>query len=242
MKNKMIPKTNRIYIICICLLCILFLVSGCDRDNDDSDITGENPQREMNVFAYEGAQFVEYDRSQFIYTQESMQINLPDGLVNAHSFKYFDGRIYFASSMDIEQDGLYKRDDRIGAIDINDPSSIVFLESNQESSINEDVNVHYIINAMHVDNDGHIWIADLQSSFRFDILENENGESDEMHSFVDLGSISTLRMLDAAALEMLQTEITNLDSEMSMVFLSSLITDNMGNVYINNEIATWKHG
>jgi len=129
--NKFIRQLSAIVLI---TLSILIMVAGCSRDSDS-----RNPE--------------------FIYVSESILI--PQELGGISNLNYFDNKVYFTSNLQIyNDDHTITFSSAIYSINTDGTGLALLPEYKSPTALLPDALGGVIIDVMHIDRNGSIWVAE----------------------------------------------------------------------------------
>ncbi|MCL2821348.1 MAG: extracellular solute-binding protein [Oscillospiraceae bacterium] len=159
-------------------------------------------------------------------------INLPAELQDVRNLTYFDDTLYFWSNVMLDRD-TWQYEVRLYTMN-TDGSNITQLTNYTTPKPPEpDAEGSFHIMALNVDNEGHIWLAEMGSFFRFDLPDDFDGEEWEKWEYAEhLGEIMGIRKLDGTGAEILTLDISALSAGVEWFYISAFNIDGQGNLYL----------
>jgi len=192
---------------------MFLLLAGCRNDVND-DTPG-------NVFIPE-------------YVPIENDIGIIDNLFITNDIVYF-------SSTRIINEKTYESETKLFSMDINDPNPVELLDyspdinlSDIDPPVDEDsINNNIIIMALYVCEEGYLWVVET-GYFWHEIESNSFDSSDNTtpQETEPLGSVINLRKIDNTGAELLTVRLNHLHKDDEFFYITSLIIDEMGNIYL----------
>lgn len=203
--------------IALVLVLILSLITGCT-NAPDADIDGDR-----------NGQLQEY-----IFVPEFTRI--PDEAERATNFTYFDGKVYFTSSINLN-DGVYlshvQSTSKIYHMD-TDGANFTALPGYAPTFPGMDVYGAIDVQAMQADDAGNMWIVESAAFWQFDLPDDFAGELWEEADYIrHLDSHITLRKLDNTGAEIRHIDLSAMLEPQERI--GSFEIDSGGNLFLSVE-------
>ena len=201
-------KTLSKIAVLMALILLILALAGCNNNNNPNN-PGLGDLGQM---------------PEFVFVPEF--INLPDGLDSIQNLVYANGQLYFTSWQQIDDNHI----STLFSMNL-DGTNIRQLENFTTTEAPEGAEGSANINALHVDGDGNLWVAETGSFWGFNLPANWVGEEYERWEFsYEVGRVMLVRKLDNTGAEILSIDISDIGGE--HFWLSAFNMDNDGNIYI----------
>ncbi|MCL2821208.1 MAG: extracellular solute-binding protein [Oscillospiraceae bacterium] len=229
------------------------LLAGCRGINNDTDnITDGSAETQGNTW---GSRVVnwssteQFDTPEFLYLTEYVEFpNFRDIGGNIRNIILKDGTVYFTAGIkgriyELSNDhGVFRSSDSEDAIFFIDTNTkeIIRLPEYRISFPPEEEVISYMsyITAMHVDNDGNIWIAEYIESYYYEDFDNIDLSADRLDvinnliiSQRTLNKYYFLRKLDADGADLIEPFLVPEMVDIDFAIAHAIHTDEEGNIY-----------
>ena len=196
----------RLLAVCLTVAMILPILAGCRRDT--------------NAF----------ETPDYVYVAEI--INIDGEFREIRDLVFFDDTIFFWSTTIIDEE-TWEVAVNIHSMNL-DGTNVTELPNYSIGELpTPDAQSNFGINALTVDNDGFLWVAEQGQFFTFDLPDDFDGEDWERWDYyVDLGSIMQVRKLDNTGREILTIDTSALADWFHATALS---VDGDGYIYIGTQ-------
>jgi len=216
---------------------ILSLLSGCS--NDSHDTNGDSS--DINAIVIRNT-------PEYVYLSEIIPFpNLPEKFPNTGIVALTDDAVYFTAwghgnnEVHFDEDWNASRHfDVHGLFSMNVDGTGFFELPNYiaGSYPPDDANGHVVINALHVDDEGNLWVLENLSLQEYDIPEDFNITNiDDLNKldteFLVTETFILLRKLDKTGAEIASLDLNSIITQSELFIVSALSVDNAGNIYIS---------
>ena len=197
-------------------------LAGCNRNNDGRDASGGA-----------GGTGTAAENPDYVFVPEF--ITLPGEIMDMSNLIFSGERLYFSSWYWSEETG--GGGNKLFSMYL-DGTDLMELPNYSAGNPPEGAMGHVNINALSIDGDGNLWVAESGQFWGFDVPEGrEDIEPHEMWQYqYEIGQIIAVRKLDRTGAELLSVDISNLqnhsDDPFGHFWISGLNIDGNGNIYI----------
>lgn len=215
-------KALRIIAIILTIMFALSLIAGCSNDSDNESVGQANGTAVSPI--------TDIGEDGYLFIPEFNRIQ---GEIIPTSFVYSDDRIYFSSRFILDDITSF---DKIYRVDL-DGTNLTELTGYAPEFPELATHGSISVPAVHVTEDGNIWIAETGHFVRIDIPDGFDGLIWELYDYwEDLGSYAKLRKLDDTGVEIRYIDLSDrLGDDYTII---SFEIDVEGNFYVN----AWLHG
>ena len=199
----------RLLAVCLTAAMILPILAGCRRDT------------------------AAFETPDYVYVAETIPI---DGdITDIRHLVYFDNTLFFWSTTVINEE-TWETTVNIYSMNI-DGTNLTALPNYSIGELpTPDAQSNLNINALTVDNDGFLWVAEQGQFFTFDLPDDFDGEDWERWDYYeDLGSIMQVRKLDNTGREILTVDTNALAAGSDWFHINTLSVDGNGYIYIGTQ-------
>jgi len=157
-------------------------------------------------------------------------ITLPDDVTNVRNLTYASGRLFFTSTITINQD-TWEQITKIFSMNL-DGTNITELENYVPlTHPNPDAEGSSQIGSLSADSEGNLWVAEMGYFYITNIPDDWEGEEYDLWMFQEyLEPIQMFRKLDPTGTEILSIDLSGATDDNSHVSAYSI--DDDGNIYL----------